>query len=98
MTMRASFAGVRGRAAGSSRSPTATLMNTPSVSTRHLTDHYPSAAIGHHPRRRCSIDRAGRPPGTSRIANRIIDVAKDAWFPADLGPGDHVGRFPRCSS
>ena len=45
------------------------------------------------------FNRSGRTTaGTSRIANRIINVAKDAWFPADLGPGDQVGRFPRCSS
>ena len=38
--------GCRGRTAGSSRSPTATLMNTPSVSTPHLTDHYPAPRSG----------------------------------------------------
>ena len=43
MTVRASLWDVRGTTVAS-RSPTVTLINTPSVSTRHVTDHYPSGA------------------------------------------------------
>ena len=66
--MRASLGCVRRVAADLCRSPTVMSMTTGSVSVRHVTDHYPSSAVGQLARHRHTLERASRQRGRHRAS------------------------------